>query len=306
MVSVQARLHPMLLLPLAVVACTAAPPRSHATHISGDRYLDQPYLPRTSEPPCGSTFDQDGDGKTDVTTQYTYDGHGRLVGVVAIDAAGVQLRQEERTYDNAGHVDTDIVTEPGSRTRTYSSYNPLGQLREITSYIVRPPPLPDIVANTGYGDLTPTTTVVVASTMPVGGTERTVKRFYTLDDLGRWINREVDEGDVVLSTERAVFDDDARTVTFTLNTPPTADQPVGEDLVAVDSYDADYNYVASHSTDTFSDGTTEVRDDMVVRDATREIYESTTDTRTTTDKATGKTTSVVTTTNLTYSYTGCH
>jgi hypothetical protein len=306
MVSVRSRSHALGLLPLALVAaCTAAAPASHATHIRGDRYVDEPHaIVPTSEPPCGSTLDQDGDGKTDITTQYTYDARGRQIGAIVVDARGVQVRQEELTYDNAGHVVDERVTEPGATRRTLSTFDPLGHLTHTDTSIVRPPPLGDATIFTSYGPIGDDWGVLEVTT-PVGGARREILRVYTLDDLGRWINRDITVDGVPSSSERAVFDDDARTVTFTLRTKPTPQHPVGEDFTAVDIYDTDYNYAGSHSTDVLSDGTSDTRDDMIVRDATREIYETTTDTRTSVDQATGARTTVVTTANLTYSFTGC-
>src|SRR5262249_3641273 len=90
----------------------------------------------------------------------------------------------------------------------------------------------------------------------VAGTSSTLTIDYSYDDLGRRIIAESHLASGELSSEAHYsYDDDARTITTTVNQPKPPDGGGGKTITKLDTFDADYRWIASHQVWTFPTNT---------------------------------------------------
>jgi len=241
-------------------------------------------LTRGQGHPCGADFDL-GDGQIVVHYRYTYDALGRLQRDIGTDPDGALYEQIDYTWDNAGHLTSQRDAAPGTGSLVIDTwlYDTLGRLMQTRSTTADTDATDDHqVANTrttsDYTDHDALGHAAHASQLQENldaGTSQKLNSSYGYDDLGRLTSVELRlaSGDL-LQSERRVFDDVARTITWQLDSPHGLTDTNPASYRAVEQYDSDGRWLATHQENRGSDGVVTITQDTVVTwDHDRELRE---------------------------------
>lgn len=267
-----------------IAGCTSSSPTEGPKALPDRFESNLDVLVRSTEHPCGSELDVDGDGQVDVRYTYTYDALGRSQRDVGIDTAGDLYEQIDYTWDNAGHLTEQRSAVPlGIDSDEINVFDTLGRQ---TQYRLRnesgdhdpasPPRTQttidysnfDVLGHAAHGDQ--------RYEDLIAGTTQMLTRSYGYDNLGRRISLEVrfDSGDLFQDWKH-VYDDVAHTVTTTMTSPRSLSGRAGSGItdVSVDTYDAGGHLLTTHDVVTPIEGpqTTTISDTVNVWSGDRQL-----------------------------------